>query len=134
MKRAQVAVFEMAMVLLVFSVAVGYLSESPTHIDSTQRSYMIESYLGQLSLNSTVRSLVMSENMNSSFYLTGWSQIRTSISTKFPSYELYVRQDAIKKIIVTCKGKYGKTGTEQFIMISGNGSFSVRELGFGVCE
>lgn len=131
--RAQTAVFEIAMILLLFSVVIVYFFTLTPEPNNTVRAYSIESYAKQLALNSTVRSLVLSEEISNPAVLMAWSSVLPAIETIFPSYELYIKEGSTIKVIHTCSEQYSKVQVEELIMIHNTTLFSVRVLGFGVC-
>ena len=138
MRRSQIALFEIAFVLLLFFGALTYFANVSYEKKSSDYQATVESFADVLYKNETFRNVIKNENLGNANLNQDWSEIEELLNNSFLNYELIVRgppgNPNVQEVFL-CNKSYGKVITQR--IVSGNdtdsNNYELRRVTLGVC-
>ncbi len=130
--KAQFSVIEIGFVLLLLFTFMIHIKPFGFEFQDDKK-ILVDSYLHSLKFNSTIRDLVLNENLSNSSLSQNWSQVDIYLGESFLSYSLNVGNSTTTKSIISCSGAYGKYVSEDIIATDSSNNYDFRKISLGVC-
>ncbi len=130
--KSQISVFEMPLLILLFSSAFVYVQydKQPDVIGDV---ILAETLLDSVYHNDTFRYLLVTENIASASLQEDWAQLKTYLDRTGLSYEIKIEDLTNEEFVYTCNAQYSKVISQRIIAVYDGGSYSQRTITFGVC-
>lgn len=132
MRRSQISVVEITLVLVMFASFIVYFGVLKQPV-TTDHQIEIDSMADALYASEEFRERIISEELDIRLATENWSNISTILNSTFAEYELVVGNLTDEKKIEDCTGVYYKAYAERIITIKDNDNYDFRKFRIGVC-
>ena len=135
MKKSQITVAEIPLLILLISSSIIYFTYEPNInlIQNKDYSVTINSFLNAIYSSDEFRNIIMKENLSSVTITENWTNMSKLLNETFGKYELIISNNTVSKKIFSCNTTYNKFFSEKIISIQNNSDFEFRKIKLGVC-